>query len=501
MNPPPLPEDRVTKPRLFSITLSVFLITFSGDFLFWFVTPGLSLALFVLVLTAAVMANRTSREFRRGEIFTLLLVCGAAFQAGVEISFSNILVLLVLLVVLTGEAFFGRLSPGWPRWSESLWSFVKTPVRWLLLLGEIGRQRTAENGGSSAARGIARGLRICLPAILLTFVFTTILANGNAIFGKWISGIANAFLQWLTHFDVTAGRIFFWMAVAFFALPFVQPGRLPASARWWTRAIPPLPEPAEVGVRLWQIRLMLILLNALFFSVNTIDAIYLWIHSTLPAGVTYSSFVHSGVFSLVLAVLLSALILVAVFQQADVVSREKSLRVLALLWIAQNIVLVASVLLRLKLYVDAYQLSELRIYVAFFLLLVTAGFLLLAVHVQWRRTLNWLCFTNAVAVFVLFYIVQFADVGRFVAHYNVEQWKANPSCPLDVGYLRRLGPSAWPELQAVARENNSVASTDAREKLKKVREEESNYLATLQWRSWQARHVHYARELTAGAAP
>ena len=247
--------------------------------------------------------------------------------------------------------------------------------------------------------------------------------------------------------------------------------------------------------------IMLVLLNALFFSVNTIDAIYLWIHSTLPAGVTFSSFVHSGVFSLVFAVLLSALVLTAVFQQADIVAREKSLRVLALFWIAQNIVLVASVLLRLKLYVDAYELSELRVYVAFFLLLVTAGFLLLAVHVQWRRTLNWVCFTNCIAVFILFYIVQFADVARFVAHYNVEQWKANPSRPLDVDYLQQLGPSAWPELQAVARENNSVASIEARKKLSKIRETASIYLSSVPWRSWQARHAHYARELTASSAP
>ena len=144
MNPPPVPQSSVTKSRLFSIVTSILVITFAADFLFWFVTPGLSLALFVLVLTGAVMANRKTRELHKGEIFVVLLICGAAIQAAVEISFSNVLTLVVLLVILNGEAFFHELSPGWPRWSESIWSFVKTPVRWLLLLAAVGRRRAAE---------------------------------------------------------------------------------------------------------------------------------------------------------------------------------------------------------------------------------------------------------------------------------------------------------------------------------------------------------------------
>ena len=126
---------------------------------------------------------------------------------------------------------------------------------------------------------------------------------------------------------------------------------------------------------------MLGVLNVLFFAANTADVLYLWNGGALPDGVTYSQFVHHGVYGLIAAVVLSAILIVVIFQQVPAIRAAPAVKALSLFWILQNVVLITGVLLRLQRYVDVYDLSELRVYVGCFLLLVTTGFGLLTVHV------------------------------------------------------------------------------------------------------------------------
>jgi hypothetical protein len=335
--------------------------------------------------------------------------------------------------------------------------------------------------------------RIVLPVLFVTAIFTTLLGNGNAIFGKVASDLADHIIQWLAPFDLSIGRVWFWFVCLFFVLPLAQPGNLPRAPRFWTRTFPRLGFPRDERVAFWRSAALLGSLNALYFAVNTIDVIYLWANARLPAGVNYSAFVHQGVFNLTVAVLLAGAVLAALFQQSVVITERRSLRWLALFWIGQNLLLVSGVMLRLKLYVEAYQLSELRVYVVLFLLLVTCGFVTLAFHVHRQRSLNWLILSNLLATFTVFYLVQFADVAGFVARSNVARWKDHHG-KLDVDYLARLGPSASPSLLAAARFDQTDDSA-LRTQLAKTQSSEAQYLASLTWRSWQARHVYYAREL------
>ena len=484
------PADR----RLALVIISVLGITVAADFLFWYQQPGLSLSLFVIILAAAILFNRRSSQFRGYTFVALSLLLGAIIQSAIEISFSNILVLLVLLAVLMGEAFFSDLPSIWARWSEALWSYLKVLGRWAWLFSALSQREKADAGFIAlSVPAAARLARIVLPVIFVTAIFITLLGNGNAIFGKVTSDLADHFIQWLAHFDLSIGRVWLWFVCLFFALPLVQPGNLPHAPRFWTRTCPRLGFPRDERVAFWRSAALLGSLNALYFAVNTIDVIYLWANARLPAGVNYSAFVHQGVFNLILAVLLAGAVLVALFQQSAVITERRSLQWLALFWIGQNLLLVSGVMLRLKLYVEAYQLSELRVYVALFLLLVACGFVILAIHVHRQHSLNWLILSNLLATFTLFYLVQFADVAGFVARSNVARWRDHHSI-LDVDYLARLGPSASPSLLAAAQFDQTDENA-LRAQLAKTQSSETEYLASLNWRSWQARHVHYAREL------
>ena len=296
-------------------------------------------------------------------------------------------------------------------------------------------------------------------------------------------------------------RMLFWLVLGTFALACTCPAGALLPDRFRQLRLPLLPAPSDLRISRWRSWAVLGALNALFFITNTIDACYLWVQHRIPAGVNYSDYVHQGVGSLVGAVLLSALFLVLLLQQAQVVTGSRLLRGLSLLWIAQNVVLIGSVLLRLRLYVESYDLSQLRLYVGFFLLLVSSGFLFLAWRVVRNRDFGWLVSANLTATFVLFFTVQFLDTARWVADYNVNRWLREPSRTLDFYYLASLGASAYPALVRASQAAGRSGSTEALEEVRHSRQLESRRLPHENWRSRQFRPDALARALVASQLP
>lgn len=151
--------------------------------------------------------------------------------------------------------------------------------------------------------------------------------------------------------------------------------------------------------------------------------------------------------------------------------------------------------MRLQLYVKAYQLSELRIYVAIFLCLVAIGFALLARRIIASKSLQWLLLANSLAALAVFFVVQFLDVAHWVADYNVARWQEDTSRGLDVPYLKKLGHSAYPALIRVAETAERTEAHDAFLHLQARKDLERYRLEHLNWRSAQIRRDKEARLL------
>jgi hypothetical protein len=328
---------------------------------------------------------------------------------------------------------------------------------------------------------------VLFPTLILGGAFALLLGSGNAIFASWMTKSLEQAWQWLPSFDLSFPRLALFGLLGTFALALLRPAEASSSPRIWTQRIPTFSAPRNHAISYWRNLSILGLLNGLFFAANTIDVLYLWIHGERPDGVGYSAYVHEGVASLISAVLLAALVLVTIFQQAPAVTSSKAVKALSLIWIAQNGALIASVLLRLKLYVDAYQLSEQRIYVGFFLALVATGFVILSFHVVRPGNLNRLLFSNALATFALFFGIQFLDVAKWVADDNVVRWQNDPHRTLDVEYLQSLGASAWPALVTVAETSGRPEAHPAFLAVQRLRETQRQNLETGNWRSWQWR--------------
>jgi hypothetical protein len=470
---------------------SVLLLITLGDYLLWGAWPGLALGIFVLLTAAALLLNR-SHAWNRASAVALLLLLPTAAQTGIEQSFSNLLVLIALLVVLFGETTFGSLRAGWARWSEAIWSFCKPISGWLWLLRCT---KQVPNERRLLRRGVDGLLRIILPAVAVGVVFALLLGFGNAILGHWLHELLASFFHWLAELDLSVGRFVLWIFLGTFSLTLLRPTPAPEKPRIWTGVIPEFPAPTNVRIALGRTIAILVLLNLLFFAANTADALYLWTNAKLPAGVGYSEFVHSGVWSLSAAVVLSALMIASLFQQNTAVRSEKLVRGLSLFWIAQNLILIAGVFLRLIRYVEAYQLSELRVYVGCFLVLVTAGFGSLVFHILTPRGFNRLLLVNVITTFGLFFVLQFPDVAKWVAEYNVARWQQDSKRTLDVAYLNSLGLSAVPSLITVAETSGRPEAHAAFQFIQARKGIAPAIVEGANWRTWQSRKFWNARQL------
>src|SRR4030095_7770725 len=154
------------------------------------------------------------------------------------------------------------------------------------------------------------------------------------------------------------------------------------------------------------------------------------------------------------------------------------------------------------LYVEMEEMTEKRVYVACFLLLVTTGFAFLCLHVWCGRAASRLIWRNAAATFVLFFVLQFLNVAGWICRWNLERWQRSGSVSvLCLAYDLTLGPSTWPVWVETVK--NLPPGKPREELMVALREvandENADRVAT--WREQQFRRDRGARALNYLTAP
>lgn len=514
MNVPPIPALPIPRPlpakphplkdgeRLAPTLIAVGALVVLGDFLLWDFTPGLSLALFAVAVATMMLVRKGRAALTARVLIPFAALAASAVQTAIEMSFTNVAVIVALFAILLSELNYTQLAKGWARWSESLVAWMAPLGRWIWLGQSLGARPTSETASAPGMGSrVVRAISIGLPALVLLAIFAAVFASGNGIFADYVSRFFAQLKTWLSTFDLSFVRLLFWVLLATVALVFIRPRDGAERTRTWAR---PFPEwrRADVSLAFWQSVLVLGALNALFFAVNTIDVVYLWMHTAVPDGVKGKQFLHEGVNSLITATVLAGIVLTFLFQQSEEATRPAAVKGLAYFWIAQNLVLIAGVFLRLKLYVDTEEMTAKRVYVACFLALVTLGFAFLCAHVHHGRKAGRLVWRNAVTTFALFFVLQFLDVIHWVCRYNVERGTANAGAMgFNVAYQLTLGPDAWPVLLNAARELPPGALVD--DVRLGLRELATTHLALEKrnWREAQFRRDRNAAALFAWAKP
>jgi hypothetical protein len=292
-----------------------------------------------------------------------------------------------------------------------------------------------------AARRRRGGMRIAsrLPSLWLpvlgSVIFLTLFAIANPL-------IADAF----DRLDLTAliaalslPRIGFWLLIAALLWPLFRPRILllaPGKASDPDRLLP--------GFSLASVTLSLFAFNAVFALQNGLDLAFLWRGAPLPEGMTLADYAHRGAYPLIVTALLAGLFVLVTLRPGSAMAAQPAIRRLVYVWIAQNVLLVASTILRTVDYVGAYSLTRLRIAALVWMALVAVGLVLICWRIARGRSGAWLINANAAAALLTLSACCFVDLGAVAAGWNVRHAReaGGHGAQLDLCYLNQLDASA-----------------------------------------------------------
>ncbi|WP_027552022.1 DUF4173 domain-containing protein [Bradyrhizobium sp. Cp5.3] len=459
-----------------------------ADWLLYGERVGLSLSIFaVAIACASLLANHASLEWRRALIGGAVLALGLV-PAIEEVNTLSFAILTIAMVV-------GLLLATNPETTE--FADRARALRNFFLFGPLRFFPDALQvfNMSAFTRAIALWL---LPAVL-GMVFVALFAAANPVIEQWVS-LLNPKL--IVEY-VSVWRVLFWTAMLALVWPFIhvrwRRQKSVATAAADVAEPEPLASfvPAEFLGPATILR-SLILFNVLFAAQSTLDGIYLWGHVALPTSLTYAAYAHRGAYPLIATALLAAVFVLAAMRPGGAAEKSKVIRPLVYLWVGQNVLLVASSILRLDLYVDIYMLTYWRIAAFIWMGLVAVGLVLIVARIALNRSNRWLISANLIALTIVLYSSSLMNFDALIADYNVAHSReaSGRGVQIDINYLLTLGPQALPAidkaiaLRAGANESCLVSRRD------RLVEQQRQDLA---WRTWGFRSWRLQRRLDAQA--
>ena len=198
------------------------------------------------------------------------------------------------------------------------------------------------------------------------------------------------------------------------------------------------------GVSLASVTISLVLFNALFAMQNLMDSAFLWGGVKLPGEMTLADYAHRGAYPLLATALLAAAFVLIALRPGSQTAENPLVRKLVMVWIGQNLFLVGSAALRTWDYVEAYDLTRLRIAALLWMVLVAVGLVLVLVRMLRNRNAAWLINANLAITAALLFALCFVDTGTIAARWNLAHAREfdGTGAALDWCYLKDLGPSA-----------------------------------------------------------
>jgi Domain of unknown function (DUF4173) len=488
------PGIRPAQESLLPVKLAIaFGLAALADWLFYDQRIGISVVIFALALACgSLLANFFRLDRKRILLAALLLVAGFA-PAVEEVN----AVSLALICLASGVGFLRVTDPdldGLGGHGAALCD--------LFLVGPFRLSRDA----ASACRlpAIVGGLTVWLVPALLGSTFVFLFVSANPLIEKWISqmnpGDPTSYLS--------VGRLLFWIVALSLVWPFIQiwRRRRPVVAAELAEAAPLEQDTSSRFAEFFGVATILrslILFNLLFALQTALDLIFLWGNATLPADITYASYAHRGAYPLILTALLAAGFVLAAMAPGGPAERSKVIRPMVYLWVAQNVLLVASSILRLDLYVQIYLLTYWRVAAFIWMLLVALGLLLILARIALERPNHWLVRANLITLTAMLYVCSLVNFPAIIAHYNVTHSReaSGTGVQIDSNYLVHLGPQALPAIdRAIRLRGSDPYLVSRRDCLVEQQRKDMTSWRAWGFRGWRLQHYINAeqRHLTAG---
>ena len=451
------------------------------SFLFYRQSAGINFIIFNLVLLVCLILKDTSvtkngkwLAIATGSLATSFCVGYYGNMLSVTANIISLTILSALSIDRESSIIVGLISSGYSYFSATAYMILTIIER---------KNRLGKEHSGYRKQFILIGI-----PIIITFLFFFLYRASNPLFDKLADKINFDFISinWIA--CTLIGTILLY--------GFFFPPKIESLSIWDKR--PLMLEEKEYGeLRVFNRKfnvadenrsgiILFALLNILLLVVNLGDINYLLITHKLPDGLTDSEFVHQGINTLIVSIVIAIAIVLFYFRGGlNFFAKSRAIKTFVCLWVFQNAFMIYSTSCRNTLYISECGLTYKRIGVYIYLLLALIGLTTTLVKIIKARSNNFLFRTNGWIFYVLLIVLSFPDWARIVTQYNIRNNKME-----DLGYVFNLSDSNISDLLPLYRaakdkrlENDGGRNDSLHLFSKKL----YSYLAgrdTLDWKSW-----------------
>lgn len=410
------------------------------NFLFFGKLIGISVLIFVAFLLAVVfLFGRHQKLPLKKAWWLVLLITFFALMLGIRaseiLSFLNVVATLGLLILLAHQLVG---TPTVLMRFRDYFLMILVPFRMLLralftvsLIGQIHSKIKQHDMWLRIIKGV-------IMAVPILVIFGILFSQADLAFSKFLQSFVNITISERTIEYSVLLFIAFVSALSFLSYIFFPKASQPAVSHDQSDGTVQSGRGIEVMVFLG-------LISTLFLVFIGFQVTYLFGGETniVNAGFTYAEYARRGFFELLASGMLSLLVLLASEKYAGSESKtNKRFLIPALILIAEVLIVIVSAFKRLSLYIDAYSMTELRFYVAGFIMLLLVWFILLAVKFIKSKEEQFFTFGVLLTVSAFLITVNIVNPDAFIARSNLEQYDRVGK--IDVNYVGKLSADAIP---------------------------------------------------------
>jgi hypothetical protein len=272
---------------------------------------------------------------------------------------------------------------------------------------------------------------------MVLLIFILLYRGANPIFDKTIGFI---------NLDVLSPALFGFVLIAAMLL-YTWVGVFPVKALSnWQNSIHDKPKNASIlwaflnkSTEFFTAKWTFILLNLVVLAVNVGDVLFLVNGKKLPEGLSYAEYVHDGVGALIFSICLAVLLMVYFFRKTEQ-TIPKTLVNLAVVFLAQNLIMLLFTAYRNTLYINEFSLTYKRLGVYLYLLMALAGIVFTIYKLINDKGLPWLINRVDWAIFLPLAVFFAINWTPAITNYNITKSKNNLK-KVDWHYLISIGPT------------------------------------------------------------
>ncbi len=401
------------------------------SYLFYLQAAGINFALFTLCLITALVVRDKALPKKKTWQFA---AAGSLLSALCIMYYGNTLSVVANIISLSLLSAFSAEGQSSLLFALlfSFYSYVSS-----LLFMCIARLERKKAGDEEKSTTSVKKIALLAIPLTITLVFFFMYRASNIIFNDFAAKINLDFISW-TWISFTLGGFillfgFFYHRKISIITQFDERS-LNTLDSANTNTISLFGKKLNIGEEDFSGKALFIMLNLLLLMVNALDINFLFVDGKLPKGLSYSAFVHQGTGMLITSILVAIAVILFYFRGAlNFYQKSKTLKLLAYIWIAQNVFMLFSTAMRNEMYINEYGLTHKRIGVYVYLLLAATGLITTFFKITKAKSNMYLLRSNSRIFYSALILSAFFNWDYIITDFNIHK-----AGQLDKDYLVKL---------------------------------------------------------------